>query len=297
MLVDRFTKPLPKQPAPNSFAIAKPRFVNPRAAANGLTITWVGHSTLLIQMGGMNILTDPVWSSVASPVSFLGPRRWVPPAIEFDELPPIDVVLMSHNHYDHCDVPTIRRLTARYPDISWFAPLGVAALLQRHGAQRVAELDWWQEATLGASQFACTPAQHFSARGLLDRDRTLWCGWAIRSAHAKVLFAGDTALHPEYGRIAAEYGPFDVVAIPIGAYEPRWFMRPVHMNPDDALKAYRALNGTSSAPAFVPIHWGTFKLTDEAMDEPPRRLRAGWTEAGYDEHRLWILNHGETRAR
>lgn len=245
----------------------------------------------------MNILTDPIWSPFASPVQFLGPRRWVPPGVDFDALPPIDVVLMSHNHYDHCDVPTIRRLVARHDDISWFAPLGVADLLRKHGARRITELDWWQQAAEGSLDVACTPAQHFSARGLLDRDRTLWCGWSLQSSSAKVLFAGDSALHPEYGRVAEQYGPFDVVAVPIGAYEPRWFMQPVHMNPEDAIEAYRALMGSSSAPAFVPLHWGTFKLTDEPMDEPPRRLREGWKALGLDPARLWILEHGGTRTR
>jgi N-acyl-phosphatidylethanolamine-hydrolysing phospholipase D len=248
---------------------------------------------MLIQIGGMNVLTDPVWSDVVSPVRFAGPRRWVPPAVAFEELPEIDVVLVSHNHYDHCDAPTIRRLAERCPAIQWFVPLGLAPLLRRFGATNIAELDWWESADAGALGITCTPAQHFSARGLFDRDKTLWCSWALAHGESRIYFGADSALHPEYARITEQCGAFRAVILPIGAYEPRWFMRPVHMNPEDAVQAYSAL-ARSSEPVLIPIHWGTFKLTDEPMDEPPRRLRAAWEDSRFDPENLRIPQHGET---
>ena len=295
MTIERFRAPRPKQPSASVFPVIESSFAVPRARNDDLTVTWVGHSSVILQAGGRNILTDPVWSDRASPVSFAGPKRWVPPAVPFESLPPVDVVVLSHNHYDHCDLATIRRLVRRNADTTWLAPLGVASLLRRCGAENIIEKDWWQSALVGDLKFTCAPAQHFSARGLLDRDRTLWCSWAIRSATSNIFFGGDTGLHPEFGLIGEQLGPFDVVMLPIGAYEPRWFMRPVHMNPTDAVSAYGQLASGHSQPAFFPIHWGTFKLTDEAMDEPPVKLRTAWNEAGYDSAKLWIVPHGGTR--
>jgi len=295
VVVERLTTRRPVQPPRSVFPVATPSFFNPRAPAGTLTVTWVGHSTTLIQLGGVNLLTDPIWSECASPVPPIGPRRWARPGISFDQLPSIDVVLLSHNHYDHCDVPTIRRLVGRRADTTWCVPLGVAALLRRCGAEHVVELDWWQSARVGGLEISCTPAQHFSARGPLDRDRTLWCSWAVASPSARVFFGGDSGLHTEYGGIARRHGPFDIVLLPIGAYEPRWFMSPVHMNPEDAIQAHREMTGSGSPPIFVPIHWGTFKLTDEAMNEPPVRIRSAWTSVGNSLDHLWVLRHGETR--
>ena len=293
VLIERMTKPRPTQPSPDVFAVTDPTFVTPRAGEGSATVTWIGHSSLLIQIGGRNVLTDPVWSDVVSPVPFAGPRRWVPPAVAFEDLPDIDVILVSHNHYDHCDVPTIRRLAARFPTIHWLVPLGLAKLLGRCGVANVTELDWWNVAEAAGLRVTCTPAQHFSARGLFDRNKTLWCSWVLSHGESRIYFGADSALHPEYARIGEECGPFEVVILPIGAYEPRWFMRPVHMNPEDAVQAYSAL-ANGNRPAFIPIHWGTFKLTDEPMDEPPRRLRAAWAESRADPAQLRIPRHGET---
>ncbi|HEY6093082.1 MAG TPA: MBL fold metallo-hydrolase [Gemmatimonadales bacterium] len=293
MLVHRSTRPRPKDPDPSVFQRARPAFAVPRAAESALTITWVGHSSLLIQLAGLNILTDPMWSERASPVSFAGPRRWVAPGIEFDDLPPLDVVLESHNHYDHLDDQTVRRLTRRFPEAQWVVAMGLASFVRARGgaATRVVELDWWQEHHIGAMRIAATPAQHFSSRGFGDRGDTLWCGYALAaSAGPRVYFAGDTGYHPEFGRIAERYGPFDIALLPIGAYEPRWFMRYLHMNPEEAVEACRDLK----APAMVPIHWGTFKLTDEAMDEPPVRAHAAWQAAGLAAGGYRQLAHGET---
>jgi N-acyl-phosphatidylethanolamine-hydrolysing phospholipase D len=297
--LDRRRRNLPPDPEPGSLPMAQPMFAT-RARAGELGVTWVGHSTVLAQIGPINVLTDPVWSERASPVTFAGPRRFVAAAVDFDALPPIDVVLISHNHYDHLDRATVRALAQRMPAIEWMAPLGLARLLRRWGVTQVRELDWWEEATIetttGELSVACVPAQHFSARGLGDRGRTLWCSWVTRGASGTVFFAGDTAYHPEFAAIGERYGPFDVLMLPIGAYEPRWFMRSVHMNPPEAMRAYAELSSSrADAPALLPIHWGTFRLTDESLQEPPEWTGRLWREKGYDRGKLWLLRHGETR--
>ncbi len=289
----------PRRPDPDSsvFTRAAPSYVVPRAAPDLLTITWIGHTSFLIQIGGLNVLTDPVWSERASPVQFAGPRRWVPPAVEFDALPPIDAVILSHDHYDHLDSSTVSRLAERYPATRWYAPLGVGAFLRRHGARDVIQSDWWDESAFGELRLTCLPAQHFSGRTLGKRNTTLWCGWALRTGHQSLFFAGDTALHPDFGSIATRCGPFDVAILPIGAYEPRWFMGSVHMNPEDCIQAVDQLEGGQRGNRLVMIaaHWGTFKLTDEPMDEPPARMRERWGAAGRVGKDLWIMRHGETR--
>jgi N-acyl-phosphatidylethanolamine-hydrolysing phospholipase D len=294
MLVDRRRKRIPPDPPPGTFPVVEPTFEE-RAGRGELTATWMGHATVLLQIGRLNVLTDPMWSERASPVSFAGPKRLVAPPIALDALPPIDVVLLSHNHYDHLDRSTVARLAKRQPSIAWLVPLGLGATVSKWGAREVHELDWWGEYSHEGVRFACTPARHFSARGFGDRGDTLWCGWSIVSAERRVYFAGDTAYFPEFSAIAARYGPFDLALLPIGAYEPRWFMENVHMNPEDALRAYRELRQDGHPTAVLPIHWGTFRLTDEAMEEPPRRYAERWTEARLPRELLWLLRHGETR--
>ncbi len=299
MVVDRLTKRRPPDPPPSVFVRTRPSFASPRADTDRLAATWVGHSTFLLQIGGLNVLTDPVWGERASPVSFAGPRRWVPPGIDFDALPPIDVVLQSHDHYDHLDAPTVRRLARRHPAAVWLAPFGLRRWLERRGARSVVELDWWEETRVGEAdaRATCVPAQHFSGRWIAGRNRTLWCGWALRAGRHALLFAGDTGRHPEFARIAERCGPFDLTLLPIGAYEPRWFMRPVHCDPSDAVDAYAELTRGDSGRRclLAAMHWGTFKLTDEPLDEPPRRMRAEWRAAGLDDEALWTPMHGETR--
>jgi N-acyl-phosphatidylethanolamine-hydrolysing phospholipase D len=296
-IIERRRNPRRPDPDPSEFVLADPSFIVPRSAPEQLTLTWVGHTSFLLQIAGLNILVDPVWSKRASPVQFAGPQRRVPPAVEFDRLPPIDAIALSHDHYDHLDAPTITRIAERYPAVMWYAPLGVGAFLRQRGAREIIERDWWQESSIGSLLLTCVPAQHFSGRTLGRRNTTLWCGWTFRSPDHAVFFAGDTALHPEFGSIAAGCGPFDVAILPIGAYEPRWFMGSVHMNPEDCMKAITQLTQGQHGRRLVmaAAHWGTFKLTDEPMDEPPARMREQWRVAGLDNNDLWIMRHGETR--
>jgi N-acyl-phosphatidylethanolamine-hydrolysing phospholipase D len=270
----------------------------PRAADEECAITWVGHSTFLIQAGGLNILTDPVWSARCAPVQWAGPRRHVAPGILFDELPPIDVVLQSHDHYDHFDDWSVRALARAHPSAHWFTPVGVGARLRARGVQTLTELDWWQDHTADNVHVTCLPAQHFSGRTPWDRNTTLWGGFALRLHGHALYFVGDTGWHHGFDEIGARCGPFDVVFMPIGAYDPRWIMQPVHVDPEEAVRALTALRSApdAQAPVMVAMHWGTFVLTDEPLDEPPVRARVAWTEAGLPPDRLWIMAPGETRA-
>jgi N-acyl-phosphatidylethanolamine-hydrolysing phospholipase D len=296
-LVERRRNPRRPDPDPSSFEVLAPQFIKPRAAPDAVTLTWIGHSSFLLQLAGLNVLLDPVWSERASPVQFAGPRRWVMPGVPFDALPPIDVVVLSHDHYDHLDAGTVRRLASRYPAAQWLAPLGVGAFLYHRGARDVTERDWWDATTITGVKVSCVPAQHFSGRTLGKRNQTLWCGWAFESPDSRVYFAGDTALHPEFGEIAQRTGPFDLAILPIGAYEPRWFMGAVHMNPEDCIKAVAQMRPAQNGKRLIVTggHWGTFKLTDEPMDEPPARMRRDWPAAGFAAEDLWIMKHGETR--
>jgi N-acyl-phosphatidylethanolamine-hydrolysing phospholipase D len=291
---ERLTQRRPPDPGPPPFRPVAPSFATPRGAPDAIAVTWVGHATFLLQIGGLNVLIDPMWGDRASPVRWAGPPRHTPPGVAFAALPPVDLVLQSHNHYDHLDAGTVRRLAATFPDARWLAPLGVAAVLRECGARHVGELDWWDTERVGDLIVTSTPAQHFSGRGFRDRDRSLWCGFALRAAGRAVWFAGDTGYHPEFGAIGSRCGPFELTMLPVGAYEPRWFMRPMHMNPEDAVQAHLEACAGAYA-AMVPMHWGTFKLTDEPMAEPPVRTAAAWQAAGLPAEALWVLVPGETR--
>jgi N-acyl-phosphatidylethanolamine-hydrolysing phospholipase D len=297
-LGQRFTGRLPRDPDATAFPRAIPAPANPRAERDRFLATWVGHSTFLLQIGGLNVLTDPMWGPRASPLSFAGPVRWVPAAPALEELPPIDIVVQSHNHYDHLDAWTVGTLANGHPRARWAAPLGVAPILKRYGARDVTELDWWESMTIGDASLGCTPACHFSGRGVRDRNETLWCGWSVAAGAHRAYFAGDTGVHPEFAQIAERFGPFDLAMLPIGAYAPRWFMRPVHVAPAEAIAAYqtiRAVFAPGHRSLMAAMHWGTFKLSDEPMDEPPRQVREEWTRLGLDPDQLWIPRHGETR--
>ncbi|HXY31165.1 MAG TPA: MBL fold metallo-hydrolase [Gemmatimonadaceae bacterium] len=294
-LIDRAREGIQPTPPFGSLPQRASSLVAPRAAPGHRSATWIGHATVLLQLGPLNILTDPMWSERASPLSWAGPRRFMPPGLPFDALPPIDVVLLSHNHYDHLDAPTIRRIAQRFPDALWLCPIGLATLLDSLGVPAATECDWWQEATGPGFRAACTPARHFSARGLDDRGMTLWCGWTLAADGVRVYFAGDTAFHPDFGAIAERCGPFDLVMLPVGAYEPRWFMQSVHMNPEEAVEAYRALAASGTTPPCLAMHWGTFRLTDEPVEEPPARFARAWEAAQLATSANWTLAIGETR--
>jgi N-acyl-phosphatidylethanolamine-hydrolysing phospholipase D len=302
-LAHRTTRPTPVDPDRSAFSLAAPEFARPRATGADLVLTWVGHSTFLVQVGGLNILTDPMWSDRASPIPFVGPRRWVKPGIAMHELPPIDVVVLSHDHYDHLDKRSVNRMARLHAEARWLAPLGLGRRLRQWGAQAVAEMDWWEELGMHGVLFACVPAQHYSARGLRERWRSLWCGWVMRADEGKrVYFAGDTAYFPEFAAIGARYGPFDAALMPIAGYLPRDYMKYVHLSPEDAVRAFTELRAAAGdapdrEPVFVPMHWGTFKLSDEAMDEPVMLLERAWRERGAAASDLWLLMHGETRTR
>jgi N-acyl-phosphatidylethanolamine-hydrolysing phospholipase D len=261
-----------------------------RANRGDATVTWVGHATLLVQLDGVNILTDPNWSERASPLTFAGPRRYSAPGLRFEDLPPIHAVVVSHDHYDHLDVATVERL-AREHRPRFLVPLGMKAWFDELGIEGVEELDWWDSRTLRALTFTSVPAQHFSGRGLLDRNRRLWTGWAV-SGSKRFYFSGDTAHAAVFKEVGARLGPFDIAMVPIGAYLPPEIMKPVHTSPEEALTLTDDVRGR----VLVAMHWGTFDLADEPLDEPPQRLLAKARERGFDLDRIWILRHGETRA-
>lgn len=296
---ERRKQHLPPTPPRGSFPTATPSIMRPRANASDFTATWVGHSTVLLQFGGINIITDPVFCQRAFPVQWAGPRRVMDPAMSIEALPPLDVVLLSHNHYDHLDKGAVKRLTRAYPNATWVASLGLASYVRPWGARNIVELDWWQSTDVNGLRVTATPARHFSARRLGDRNRSLWSGFAFELEGLRAWFAGDSALHPEFGQVGARCGPFDFVMIPIGAYDPRWFMHIVHVDPEEAVQIYQDLvapHPNAPPPLMLGIHWGTFRLTDEAMDEPPRRTLARWREVGLREDRLWVARFGETRS-
>ncbi len=274
-----------------NFDVVHPDYVNPPERVYGGILTWVGHATFLLQIGGKNILTDPVWSDRVGPASFLGPKRYTPPGIPWEKLPPIDVVVISHNHYDHMDRATIERLEKDFSP-AFFVPLGNKKLLDEWKITNVIEHDWWEGTTIDDFEFVCTPTQHFSQRWLNDRNETLWASWIIRSPNGTVYFAGDTGYFPGFVEIGERFGPIDVALIPIGAYKPRWFMRPVHVDPAEALQAYIDLN----ARYFAAMHWGTFDQADEHLDEPPRDLMQALDTVQVDKSRIWVFGFGETRS-
>jgi L-ascorbate metabolism protein UlaG (beta-lactamase superfamily) len=256
------------------------------------TVTWVGHSTLLVQLDGVNVLTDPQWSERASPVSFAGPRRLTPPGLDFDRLPPIHLVVISHDHYDHLDVRTVRRLAERHHP-RFLVPLGFRAWFAALGIHDVQELDWWGSRVEHGLTFTCVPAQHFSGRTLLDQNRRLSSGWTIAGAARRLYYSGDTAYYaPYFTEIGARLGPFDLAAVAIGAYLPPHIMKASHADPVEALRIARDVR----AARVLGVHWGTFDLADEPPDDPPRRFEAEARRLALPPERVWVLRHGETRA-
>lgn len=254
------------------------------------TVTWVGHSTILIQLDGLNILTDPQWSDRASPVTFAGPKRLMPAGVPLEQLPPVDLVLISHDHYDHLDVDTVRHLARLYHPL-FLVPLGLKAWFAELGITEVEELNWWEDRQVHGLTVTCLPAQHFSGRTLWEGNSRLWSSWAVAGERKRFFFAGDTGYYPVFTEIGHRLGPFDLAAIPIGAYLPPAMMKMTHVTPEEALQLFADIKGER----FVAIHWGTFDMTEEPIEEPPLRLGAEAHRLGLDLSKVWVLKHGETR--
>jgi L-ascorbate metabolism protein UlaG (beta-lactamase superfamily) len=246
--------------------------------------TWIGHATYLLRLGGLYIATDPVWSETLPGLV----TRAVPAGVPLSLVPPIDVVTVSHNHYDHLDLPTLKRIG---PDAVYVTPLGNGTVLRSAGLRNVVELQWWQSHRVGALDITLVPARHWSMRMPWDRNDNLWGGFVLSAPEGTAYHSGDTGFFEGFGEIARRMGAIDWAMLPIGAYAPRWFMEPQHMDPSDAGKAFDLL----SAKNLLAMHWGTFHLTDEPLHEPSERMRAWWQAQGLDPARLWILDIGETR--
>ena len=244
-------------------------------------VTWVGHASFAIEDGGGGVaLTDPHFGPRA-----LLPRRHLPPGLPLSAVPEEAVAVLSHNHYDHLDLSTVRRLPA---STRWFVPLGLGDFLRRHGARRVVELDWWQSVEAGRWTLTCLPAQHWSNRAFQRRNGSLWCSWLLASGGRSVYFAGDSGDFPGFAEIGRRFPGIDLALLPIGAYEPRWFMRYQHLDPHEAYRAFLALG----AEAMVGMHWGCFDLTDEPIDLAPRVLAEAVRRAGGDP-RVRVMAVGE----
>lgn len=302
----RFHNPMPiKEPGPGKlikwqisrkpghweeWTDSKPGVAPPRRVrGKRMRVTFVNHATVLIQTAGLNFLTDPVWSHRTSPVSWAGPSRVRVPGLRFEDLPTIHVVLISHNHYDHLDQATVERLHKVHDPI-FVVPLGNARLLRSWGVERVWEIDWWHYYALGRGvRVVSVPAQHFSGRGLCDRNATLWSGYVITGPGGPVYFAGDTGYGPHFQQIRQVYGNIRLAILPIGASNPRWFMARIHISPAEAVRAHGVLGARTS----LAVHFGTFQLSDDAQKGPPLKLRVAMDRASVPAHRFWVLGFGE----
>lgn len=279
------------------------RFETPRVDNDGsalarddASLTWIGHSTFVLRLGGLAIATDPIWAARIGPVT----RRNVAPGVAIDRLPPIDVVTISHAHYDHLDLPTLVRLdehtrahVGRSP--LFLVPSEVGRYLRAEGLDNVVERGWWEHHDVGDVRFTLVPQQHWSMRTPLDRDTALWGGWVMRSSEGTAYHAGDTGYFRHFGEIGARMGTIDWAMLPIGAYDPQWLMKPQHMGPEEAGRAFVELG----AKNLVCMHWGTYQLTDEPLSEPPERIVRWWESEGpgrTELDRLWRLAIGETRS-
>ncbi|BDA79907.1 membrane protein [Leptospira kobayashii] len=255
-----------------------------------LSVTWIGHATTLVQIDGVNILTDPIWSDRCSPVSFAGPKRYTPPGLRLEDLPRIDVVILSHNHYDHTDLSSLKLLEEKHHP-KFLAGLGNKPLLKGIGLSDVEEMDWWDSVERKGVKFVFTPTQHFSGRGLTDRYETLWGSYAILGKSQKVYFGGDTGYYTHFKEIGKKFDGFDVAILPIGAFEPRWFMSSVHVDPEQSVRAFADLR----AKFMVPMHYMTFVLSDEKLDSPVPLARKAFEDLKLAVERLVPLKIGESR--
>lgn len=294
---NRWTHDLPPPPANGyAFPVDHPDVAWLRSNRSEDTMTWIGHATALLQINGVNVLTDPMFSERASPFTFAGPKRHVPPGLSLDELPHIDVVLISHSHYDHLDTASVEALNAQPGGPPLFlVPLGIKDWLGKKGIANAQEFDWGDHVSAAALDFWFVPATHWSARSLTDRNETLWGGWVVKTpagaTHPYALyFAGDTGYSDDFKHIGAAFGCFDLALIPIGAYAPRWFMGPQHVDPQQAVQIFQDVH----AKRAIGIHWGTFELADEPLDEPPKKLAEATRAAGLHDDAFTVLHHGQT---
>jgi L-ascorbate metabolism protein UlaG (beta-lactamase superfamily) len=287
--VRRWRRTRQKQPWPAR--ISDPPFPPPHPAGPGeIAATFIGHSTFFLQIGGVRILLDPIWSERCSPVRFAGPKRARAPGQPLDAMPGVDLLLVSHNHYDHMDLPTLRKVRRRWAAAT-VTGLDNARHLAKAGIKPVTELDWWQSVDIAGARVTYVPAQHFSSRSLRDRNRSLWGGFVVEAGGKVVYFGGDSGYCPHFAEIGVRFPRIDLALLPIGAYEPRWFMRQQHMNPEEAVRAHLDLRARRS----LGMHFGTFQLTDEAIDAPVEALRQAQTRAGVSQDAFDVLGFGETR--
>jgi L-ascorbate metabolism protein UlaG (beta-lactamase superfamily) len=268
-----------------------------RASANRFAVTWIGHATALVQIGTLRFLTDPHFSERASPVQWAGPKRHQAPGVALADLPHIDVVLISHNHYDHLDENSVRALNAQQGGAPLFVvPLGLERWFADIGIKNVRALDWWDRADVAGGSVILTPVQHWSRRTLSDDNQSLWGGYVVEGksndVSRRVFFAGDTGYSAQHFRdIGAKLGPIDLALIPIGAYEPRWFMQTQHVNPEEAVQIHRDLRARFS----LGIHWGTFQLTDEPLDAAVADLASARAKLGVRDDEFIVLRHGASK--
>ncbi|MBT6198812.1 MAG: MBL fold metallo-hydrolase [Pelagibacteraceae bacterium] len=277
---------------PISFPLAKndPAFLQQNRTEK--TLTWIGHASFLLQVDGLNILTDPHLTKRASPVFFAGPSRTTPPGLSIDDLPDIDIIVISHNHYDHLDYQTILKIMRKQqgnPPLV-LVPLKLKKLLQSFGASNVKELEWWESTSYKNLKIHSVPVQHWSNRSF-NTNKTLWCGWVFETNNFKCIFVGDTGYSKDFEAIQKKFGFMDLALIPIGAYAPRWFMKDHHCNVEEAIQIHKDLKSKHS----VAMHWGTFQLTDEPMDEPPKLLKKLVVEKKLLEDEFIVMTHGESK--
>ncbi len=258
------------------------------------TLTWIGHSTFLWQYKGVNLITDPHLTDRASPVGFAGPKRNMPPGISLRELPELDIVLISHNHYDHLDKDSVLGIADKQKDDLplFLVPLGMKQWFDDIGIkEKVVELDWWDSYQIANWKYYAVPVQHWSRRGLFDTNDILWCGWVVEAPNKRLFFAGDTGYSQDFKDIGKRFSKMDLSLIPIGAYAPRWFMKDMHCNPEEAVQIHLDVNSQKS----IGMHWGTFlDLTDEPLEEPPVKLSKALMVKSIDKSKFITMKHGET---